>query len=448
MTGIDTGATSDRDPLLDQRIADRYRMTALLARGGMARVYRARDERLDRDVAVKVLAEPYASDPAFAGRFLAEARTAAGLAHTNLVHVYDSGQDGDVRYIVMELLARYRTLRQRLADGGSLAPDEAVGVVREVLAGLALVHDRGLVHCDVKAANVMVGAGPVKLIDFGIARTPAGTGVGSSLGSLHAMSPEQLRGEPVGPASDLFATGVVLYEALTGHVPFDAQTPEAMLAAQASAPPAPSSRIPGIPRRLDDVVAQALRPHPTERFRNARAMTAALDAAMATPGGRTDDTEVLPTPRDPGAGYVPPLVLPNRPRVETGTPAPRRGAASPTRRRSIGPWILASTAVAVGLVIIFGIVRLAPSGGLGGASASPSLPASESLPAGKARVPNTIGMTEAAAEKAARAAHLNWKLTFDTVTSGTPGIYDQEPAAGTIVDVGSRFVMYAHRVRS
>ena len=125
-----------RDPLIDHLMADRYRIAELIARGGMARVYRARDERLERDVAVKVLAEPYASDPAFAERFLAEARTAAGLAHTNLVHVYDSGQDGDVRYIVMELLGR---AIGRCASGsretGALPPAEAVELVRESSPG-------------------------------------------------------------------------------------------------------------------------------------------------------------------------------------------------------------------------------------------------------------------------------------------------------------------------
>lgn len=435
-----------RDPLIDHLVADRYRIAELIARGGMARVYRARDERLERDVAVKVLAEPYASDPAFAERFLAEARTAAGLAHTNLVHVYDSGQDGDVRYIVMELLGRYRTLRQRLADDGRLPPAEAVELVRDVLAGLALVHDRGLVHCDVKAANVMVGPGPVKLIDFGIARTPAGSGEGSSMGSLHAMSPEQLRGEPIGPASDLYAAGVVLYEALTGRVPFAADTPPGMLAAQATPPAAASSLAAGTPRRIDDAIAQALRPDPSERFRTARAMSTALEAAMATPVGRTDETEVVAANRDPGAGYVPPLVLPH------AAHAPSAGPATWAVRRHrgrgpIGPWIVAAAAIAVGLVLVFVILRPGTLGGLGGGSASPSAGATESLPADSVRVPNTVGMTEARAEEAAKAAHLNWTIRFTTVASGTPGIYDQEPAAGTIVKVGSPFVMYAHRLR-
>ena len=442
----DRPEAQDPDPLIQHRIADRYRVLELLARGGMARVYRAHDERLDRDVAVKVLAEPYASDAAFAERFLAEARTAAGLAHTNLVHVYDSGQDGDARYIVMELLSRYRTLREKLSADGPLPASEAVELAGEILAGLALVHDRGLVHCDVKAANVMVGPGPAKLIDFGIARTPAASGGGTSLGSLPAMPPEQLRGEPLSPASDLFATGVVLYQALTGQVPFDADTPEAMLAAEGQPPAAPSTRRPGIPRRLDEAIAQALDPEPSRRFRNARAMAAALESAIVTPDARVDETEVVPASPAPEAGYVPPLVLPSGGPIRRDRP-PRGAAGGARRRGGMGAWVLAALTIVVGLVVVFAVVSLGHVPEAGG-TGSPSATSSASLPAGKVSVPNTIGMSEAQGEAAAKQAHLDWTIKFDTVTSGAAGIYDQEPAAGTPVDVGSRFVMYAHRVRN
>ena len=318
-----------------------------------------------------------------------------------------------------------------------------------MLAGLALVHDRGLVHCDVKAANVMVGPGPTKLIDFGIARTPAGAGHdGTSLGSLHAMPPEQLRGEPLSPASDMFATGVVLYQALTGRVPFEATTPAAMLVAQQDPPPPPSTRRPGIPRRVDEVVAQALDPDAGRRFHNARAMAVALEAAVATPDARVDETEVVPAGPARDAGYVPPLVLPDRgpphPRVPRGGTA-RRPARS---RRPLGPWIVAVATLLVGLVVVFVLVRPGGAGPGGIGTQTPSATPSRGLPAGKVSVPNTIGMTEAQAEAAARQAQLDWTMKFDTVTSGAAGIYDQEPAAGTPVDVGSRFVMYAHRLRN
>lgn len=443
---------SDPDALIGRRIADRYRVDELIARGGMARVYRAHDERLARDVAVKVLSDPYASDGAFAERFLEEARTAAGLTHTNLVHVYDSGLDAGVHYIVMELLSRHRTLRARLADEGPLPIDEALDVVRQVLAGLAVVHERGFVHCDVKSGNVMVGPGPVKLIDFGIARTPAGSGRGgTSLGSLHAMPPEQLRNAPLSPASDLYAAGVVLYEALTGRVPYDADTPDGMLVAQSRPLVPPSEFAEGLPRRLDDVVAQALRPVPSERFRNARAMATALDVASASspPAGPSDATQPVPvtrpaSPRMPEAGYVPPLAMPGppRPAVAAVRTPPKR-----TRRGSgIGGWLVALIGLAAGGLVVW--LVLSSSGALPGgpaASSSPTTGGTPTLGPGQVRVPDTIGMSEAEAEATAQAAGLNWRLQWAESADEEPGVYDQEPPPGEIVEAGSRFVMYAWR---
>ncbi|HEX9609659.1 MAG TPA: protein kinase, partial [Candidatus Limnocylindria bacterium] len=219
-------APADPDPMIGRTLADRYRIDGLLARGGMARVYRARDSRLERDVAVKILSPPFSDDPEFTARFLAEARAAASLTHPSLVHVYDSGSDGSAHFIVMELLDRHRSLRQELDARGHLPPDEVLRIGRELLAGLGLVHERGLVHCDVKPANIMLGPGPAKLIDFGIARSPHAPLEGdTSIGSLHFMSPEQLHGEMLTPASDMFSLAVVLYEALTGRVPFPGDTP-------------------------------------------------------------------------------------------------------------------------------------------------------------------------------------------------------------------------------
>ena len=209
--------------MLGRTLAERTGSTTI-ARGGMARVYRARDVRLERDVAVKILSPPFSDDPAFAERFLAEARAAASLSHPSLIHVYDSGSDGDAHFIVMELLDRHRSLRASDARG-PLERDEVLAIGRELLAGLGVVHERGLVHCDVKSGNVMLGAGPAKLIDFGIARSPDQAPEGdTSIGSLQFMSPEQLHGDVLMPASDLFSLGVVLYEALTGRLrtPVDA----------------------------------------------------------------------------------------------------------------------------------------------------------------------------------------------------------------------------------
>ena len=261
---------NDGDALVGSSLAGRYRIDSLLARGGMARVYRARDERLDRDVAVKVLSTPYADDPAFTGRFLDEARAAASLSHPSLVHVYDSGSDGDTHYIVMELLDRHRTLRDILSERSRMPPSDVLRIGRELLAGLRVVHERGLVHCDVKPANVMLGPGVAKLIDFGIATAPHdGLEGETSIGSLHSMSPEQLHGEALSPASDLFSLGVVLYEALTGRPPYPGETPEEVSQAHAAGRVRPPSTLAeGIPGRLDAAILQALRREPAARFRS------------------------------------------------------------------------------------------------------------------------------------------------------------------------------------
>ncbi len=329
------------DAMIGRTLADRYRIDALVARGGMARVYRARDVRLERDVAVKVLAQPYADDPAFTERFLAEARAAASLSHPSLVHVYDSGSDGDAHFIVMELLDRHRSLRQVLDESGRLPRDEVLRMGSELLAGLRVIHDRGLVHCDVKSGNVMLGPGAAKLIDFGIARSPHAAVEGdTSIGSLRYMSPEQLHGEALSPASDLFSLGVVLYEALTGRMPYEGRTPEEVSAAHAAGVVRPPSELTdGVPGRFDDAIVQALRRDPATRFHSADAMARALGAARAEAMDLhdADETRVIavpgaPTKRGPDAGgYVPPPVVPARATPGGSRPTFTPGIVAPLR---------------------------------------------------------------------------------------------------------------------
>ncbi len=425
---MSTGAT---DVPVGRVLAGRYRIDSLIARGGMGRVYRAADQRLDRSVAVKVLAAPYAQDPAFVERFLAEARTAASFSHPNLAHVYDSGTDGELRFMVLELLDSHRSLRDELRARGNLPAEEAVRIVRDVLAGLAPLHERGLIHCDVKAGNVMVGPGGTKLIDFGIARPlQQATAGATSIGSLHTMSPEQLRGDGLTPASDMFAVGVVLFEALSGHVPFPGDTPAAVLDAQAAGPVGrPSDFAPDIPSRLDDAVLQALQLDPARRFRSAEAMATALEAALAgpAPGGEIgeDTTAVVTLP----------------PRAD---PQPR---AQPPPRRRWGTGALAVVALLAAPALVAAIVlagladpdpRATP-----GATGQPS--GTPTLAPGTVRVPDTIGMSEQEAEAAAREAGLNWRIEWRIDPQQSPGIYDQEPSPGRVVESGSRFVMYAYR---
>ncbi len=411
----DTDAAGDA--LVGRVLGGRYLVVAGLAVGGMSRVYRARDNRLDRDVAVKVLAERYAVSAEFSRRFLDEGRAAASVSHPNLVHVYDSGTDGSARYIVMELLEGYRSLREVLDAEAPLGATQSVAIARQLLAGLQAAHARGLVHCDVKAGNVMVGPGPLKLIDFGIARVrDAATNEERSIGSLHAMAPEQLSGGRLTAATDVFAVGVVLHQCLTGRVPYAGATPGAVASAQQDGPP-PAT---GLPVTFATLLRRALDPDPARRYQTAHEMRVALDAAAATPPvSRHDTTRQV---------AVPPAPTPRR-------RAPRAGSTLGVILVS-----LAAVAIAAGLLIWNG--ALLP----GSADvSSPSTAPTPTLAAGQVRVPNTIGLSEKEAEAAARDAGLRWTIRWQKSGDHPAGIYDQEPPAGEIVERGSRFTMYSYR---
>src|SRR5581483_3884190 len=210
---------------LDTPLAGRYRVDRLLGRGGMALVYLAHDEALDRPVAVKLLSDTLAADEEYRARFLREARVAARLAHRNIVRIYDAGEQDGRPYIVMECVPG-GTLDQVLLTRGRLLPAEAVAVAIQVCDGLDCAHAAGLVHRDVKPQNLLVAAdGTVKIADFGIARpleAPRLTATGIVLGTAAYLAPEQSEGEPVTAAADLYALGAVLYELLTGRPPHTA----------------------------------------------------------------------------------------------------------------------------------------------------------------------------------------------------------------------------------
>jgi serine/threonine-protein kinase len=446
---------NDEPTLIGHTLADRYRVESEIARGGMASVYRASDLRLDRDVAMKVLGSPYADDPRFTARFLDEARAAASLSHPSLVHVYDSGSDGRAHYIVMELLDRHRTLREVLDREGPRSVEEALRIGRELLAGLRVVHEHGLVHCDVKPANVMLGPGPAKLIDFGIATHPhEATDGDTSIGTLGFMSPEQLHGEALTQASDLFSLGAVLYQSLTGQAPFPGDTPEAVSAAHAAGRVRPPSTIvAGIPGRLDEAILQALHRDPDERFSSAEAMAASLDASSDEVVGRRDDdtTQMVrvpppPPPQSTGrapTGYIPPVAP---------QPAPvsvPRTAARPTRRGGsvwglIGTLLVLATAAVVVVLVVVPLLELGREGG-GAGSTSTAQPTTEPDP-NTVVVPDLIGMATPDALDAARASGLAWTLYCNENQDRPAGIIDQEPRAGRQVAPGSTFSLYSARV--
>src|SRR5215831_18306945 len=207
-----------------QVLGGRYVLGEVLGTGGMATVWRASDDVLGREVAVKVLSPQLAADAGFVARFEQEARHAAQLNHPRLVTVFDCGIDDGTAFIVMELVTG-RTLRQVLDDAGSLPPAQAAVIAAGVCEALEVAHGAGLVHGDIKPANIVVSGGEVKVLDFGIARadgSAGGTPTLGALGTVAYLSPEQASGRPAGPAADLYALGCVLFEMLTGEPPFTA----------------------------------------------------------------------------------------------------------------------------------------------------------------------------------------------------------------------------------
>ena len=274
-------ASAAAAPASERLIAGRYRVERRLGGGGMAEVFLAEDTTLGRLVAVKVLRERFADDEQFVARFHREARAAAALNHPNVVAIHDRGGSAATSYIVMEYVAG-ETVKERLRHVGVLPPLAARDVELGLLAALDAAHERGIVHRDVTAQNVLLSeGGQVKVADFGIAHFGASalTSTGVVMGTSRYLSPEQARGGPTDGRSDLYAAGVVLFEMLTGRLPFDGDNDFAIAAQHAyEQAPAPSDLVAGLPPELDAIVVRALRKDPAERFQSAGEFAAALIA--------------------------------------------------------------------------------------------------------------------------------------------------------------------------
>src|SRR5579885_3410146 len=266
----------------------RYRLLDVLGDGGMARVFQAEDERLARRVAVKVLHEHYLGQPEFVRRFEQEAQLAAGLTHPNIVAIYDMGRDGDTYFIVMEYVDG-GSLKGIIAREAPLPLNRAIAIMRQLGSALDYAHQHGVVHRDIKPENILLSAGHhVKVSDFGIARaltTPGQTATGIVLGSVSYFSPEQAQGQPATAQSDLYSSGVVLYEMLTKRLPFTADTTLSVAMKHITQQPVPPrTYVPQLPQAVDTVVLKALSKHPIDRYVSGNALAEALAAAAASAG--------------------------------------------------------------------------------------------------------------------------------------------------------------------
>ncbi len=292
----------------ERTLGRRYRLTEKIGEGGMAVVYKAQDEVLGRTVAVKIMHPQYAADPTFAARFRQEAQAAANLQSPYIVNMYDWGRDGDTYYIVMEYI-RGIDLKSAIEQRGAIDPRKVAEIGAQVCAALTVAHGYDIIHRDIKPHNIMVQPdGNAKVMDFGIARAGNNsmTQTGSVLGTAHYVSPEQAQGLPLTAASDIYSLGVVLYEASTGKVPFDAPEAVAVALKQVNEQPVPPRRLnPQIDPAFESIILKAMSKKPSDRFASAGEMRAAIKAHLAGKPIAAGATAVIPpVPAVAGAASV------------------------------------------------------------------------------------------------------------------------------------------------
>jgi beta-lactam-binding protein with PASTA domain len=341
------------DTLLNTLFDGRYRIQRKLGTGGMANVYLAEDEVLGRRVAIKILNDRHAGDDQFVERFRREAKNAASLSHPNIVSIYDRGEAEGTYYIAMEYLDG-RSLKELIVARGPAPVHIAIDYARQILAALRFAHRHGIVHRDIKPHNVLVDAeGRLKVTDFGIARagTSQMTETGSIIGTAQYLSPEQAKGAPVDQTSDLYSVGVVLYELLTGVVPFSGDTPvEIAMKHLSSAPEPPSARRSEIPHELDLVVLRALAKDPSDRYQSAEEMDDDLArvARGASVSPATEEAATAIISRPPPTA-VTEITSRTRETVPYAPPAAYYDYEEP-RRRAFWPWFIALLFVAAAVV--------------------------------------------------------------------------------------------------
>jgi serine/threonine-protein kinase len=405
----------------------RYQVVARIARGGMATVYEAVDTRLDRTVALKMMSAALAEDPGFVTRFRREARAAAQLSHPHVVGVFDQGEAAGIPYLAMEYVPG-RTLRDVLRDYGALTPEQALTVLDPVLEALSAAHDAGFVHRDIKPENILISDdGRVKVTDFGLARAVTNNTTatqGMIIGTVAYLSPEHVERGDADARSDVYGSGICLFEMVTGQVPFAADSPITVAYQHVNADvPPPSSLRSTIPPDVDALVATATRRDPDLRYPDCRAFLADVRRVRRTlpppqPLSKdTQDTLIVPADMATGGGTPPPAVT-VRPATASGAAAAAPRAAR--RRRGRG-WLVAL------LVLLLAVGGAAFAGWYLAAG-----------PGKQVTVPGVIGMDQTAATAALQQVGLRLEVGgeeySETVAVGLVLSSDPEPGASTAAD--------------
>ena len=431
-----------------QVLGGRYLIKDKVGSGGMATVYRAQDQVLDRTVAIKIMLPQYAADATFAARFKQEAQAAAGLQSPYIVGIYDWGKDGDTYYIVMEYL-RGTDLKSGIRSHGALDPKKVAQIGSQICAALSVAHKHEIIHRDIKPQNIMVlPDGNIKVMDFGIARAKNShlTQDNNVLGTAHYVSPEQARGQELGPTSDIYSLGVVMYECATGQVPFDGEDAISVAVKQMNELPVPPSQLnPAIDANLERIILRCMEKDPANRFQSADELRQALNAylagrqvdvpeptrvlaagAIGGVGGAgttetrvmTDKTQAMARPADLGATTVRGGAG-GRSSVSGG-----QGSYEPEPKRGRGAKIAAAI---IGAIAVIGVIAFIAMNALGAGG--------EEFPA-----PNLLGMTQQQAEDELE----KYGLELGNIDPGYSDDYevgeimDQTPGEGRSVHKGDK----------
>ena len=429
-------------------LSGRYELQNLIGRGGMADVWKARDHRLGRDVAVKRLRADLASDDTFQARFQREAQSAARLNHPNIVAVYDTGETQDpttglqVPYIVMELIDGH-TLRDVLRDGRKILPRRALEFTQGVLEALSYSHAAGIVHRDIKPANVMLTReGYVKVMDFGIARAVADTSAtmtqtAAVIGTAQYLSPEQARGETVDNRADIYATGCLLYELLVGRPPFIGDSPVSVAYQHVREIPAPPSSLDSeITQQMDAITLKALAKDPTDRYQTAKQMRDDIDRLLsgreplairthADPEADTEEqTHLIPAAAATAA--APPAAPAAAAQRDEATPAQTESPAEPEQpKRKRWPIVLVTILVVALLALLgYGLHRML------GPSSAPTPSPTPSKTVKMVDVPAVTGLSQQGATSTLENAGLKVKVEHVQKDKSTANqVVSQSPAA-------------------